>query len=232
MASSRVDRALRAQRPHRAPRTLPLFSFALLRPASQCGITQYLASFLRWYAFPARFAALRSPRLASPLPSSNEALQRGFSISGPCRAPPALRHARNRSKKRFAPPEPLYARTCSCIIETEPSEAGAAIQRDSRVQRYAVPERPAHMVTGKARKSLIKARRPTDRAIECIEPRSFGGTRTGRVPPLGDGHQLSALVQCLYRYVDANPSRFQFREERIGSRRVLTLVLAANPNRA
>src|SRR4029450_2849434 len=89
----------------------------------------------------------------------------------------------------------------------------------------------AHMVTGKARKSVLKARRPTDQATECIEPRAFGGTRTGGVPLAGGGRRLSALVQCLYLYVDANPSRFQFREEMIGSRRVLTLVLAGNANR-
>jgi hypothetical protein len=88
------------------------------------------------------------------------------------------------------------------------------------------------MVTGKARKSVLKARRPTDQATECIEPRALGGTRTGRVPLAGEGRRLSALVQCLYLYVDANPSRFQFREEMIGSRRVLTLVLAGNANRA
>ena len=79
---------------------------------------------------------------------------------------------------------------------------------------------------------MIKARRPTNRTTACVDSRTSDGTSPGRAPLAGEGPQLRALVQCLHRYVDANPSRFQFREERIGSRRVLTLVLAVNANRA
>jgi hypothetical protein len=86
-------------------------------------------------------------------------------------------------------------------------------------------DRRLYMVTRKARKSAIKAR-PGDRATRSIDARRLGRTGSARRPLVGDVPRLSALVQCLHRYVDANPSRFRLREETIGSRRVLTLVLA------
>jgi hypothetical protein len=39
-------------------------------------------------------------------------------------------------------------------------------------------------------------------------------------------HALGALIQCLHRYVEANPSRFRTREERLGGRRVVTFIAA------
>jgi hypothetical protein len=39
-------------------------------------------------------------------------------------------------------------------------------------------------------------------------------------------HGLGALVQCLHRYVEANPSRFLTREEQCGDRKIVTFIAA------
>src|SRR5260370_37873835 len=76
-----------------------------------------------------------------------------------------------------------------------------------------------------ARRKLRKPVRPAaDQVSMGTGPHTPAtGARTVQAPVVAEGpYGLSTLVQCLHRYVEANPSRFQLREETLGTRRLAT----------
>jgi hypothetical protein len=77
------------------------------------------------------------------------------------------------------------------------------------------------------RKPWKPARRPANQVAVGVEPGTpAAGARTKRVAVVDEHpYALSTLVQCLRRYVEANPSRFTAREDGPGRRRIVTVIL-------
>jgi len=78
------------------------------------------------------------------------------------------------------------------------------------------------------RKPRKPERRPADQVTVETKPRaSANGARAGRALVVAKGsYGLTTLVQCLHRYIEANPSRFTAREDGPDRLRIVTVVLA------
>jgi hypothetical protein len=78
------------------------------------------------------------------------------------------------------------------------------------------------------RKPRKPVRQPADQVAVASEPRTpAAGARTKRAAVVDEGpYGLSTLVQCLHRYVEANPSRFTAREDGPDRLRIVTVILA------
>jgi hypothetical protein len=77
------------------------------------------------------------------------------------------------------------------------------------------------------RKPRKPAGQPVDQVPVGTEPRiPAAGARTKRAAVVDKGpYGLSTLVQCLHRYVEANPSRFTAREDGPNRLRIVTVIL-------
>jgi hypothetical protein len=82
------------------------------------------------------------------------------------------------------------------------------------------------------RKPWKPARQPARQVEVGAEPGiPTAGARSKRVVVVDEHpYALSTLVQCLRQYVEANPSRFTAREDRLDGLRIVTVILAQVKN--